>query len=193
MVTQVISSRARDNRNLVLSLSRLGIKSPRLLGAFAATPVELFGILEDPITTVRTLAWELQLAELSPHDRVLDLGCASGYSAAILSQLVRHVDVVPLAPWMASQIRARLGRHGYEAEVHDGDPAVGWPAGAPYTAIIARAISGSISRRLVDQLACGGRLIEQISDLDGPHFARVVRTSVDAISLVDYGLLPTGR
>jgi protein-L-isoaspartate O-methyltransferase len=189
-MTEVISTRARDTRNLVFALSQLGIRNPRLLGAFAATPAELFGIHEDPIVAARALAWELQLAELQPQDRVLDVGCASGYSAAILSQLVAHVDVVPLAPWMTSLIRTRLARHGYSATVHDGDPAKGWRLGAPYTAIIMRDVADHVSRSLVGQLAPGGRLIEQVRDCDGAHFARVLRAENDAISIVDYGLLP---
>jgi protein-L-isoaspartate(D-aspartate) O-methyltransferase len=108
----------------------------------------------------RTFAKMLQLAEIAPGDSVLDVGCATGYSAAVLGKLAARVigleedaDLVRVA----SDMLAALG--AANARVVQGALAGGHAAAAPYEVIF---IDGAVERvpdALLAQLAEGGRLV----------------------------------
>jgi protein-L-isoaspartate(D-aspartate) O-methyltransferase len=101
-----------------------------------------------------------QLAVAPDARRALDVGGGSGYQAAVLAELVEEVDSVERLPELAGQARERLARLGYgRGRVHCADGYDGWPAGAPYDAIIVACAAPSVPGALVAQLAPGGRLV----------------------------------
>lgn len=102
-------------------------------------------------------------AQIAPHDNVLDVGTGSGYQAAILSRLARHVQSLEIVPQLAAQARQRLKRMGYRnVAVAAADGYVGWPRRAPFDVIIVTAGSTAIPQPLLDQLKPGGRLLMPI-------------------------------
>ena len=102
---------------------------------------------------------ELRLSD--PTVRVLDVGCGSGYQAAILSRLVEKVYAVERLPELADTARSRLERLGYDnVEVMlASDEVLGYPAAAPYDGIVAGASVPQVPTSLVGQLKLGGRLV----------------------------------
>jgi len=99
-------------------------------------------------------------AHVRPPDNVLDVGTGSGYQAAILSRLARHVQSLEIIPQLALQARRRLRRMGYRnIDVATADGYAGWPKGAPFDVILVTAGSTAIPQPLIDQLKPGGRLI----------------------------------
>ena len=106
------------------------------------------------------VALMVQALELDGHEQVLELGTGSGYEAAILAELARKVVTVECVPELAESARQVLDRLGYSnIEIHVAGKTLGWPATAPYDAIIVSAGAPSVPQVLLDQLAWDGRLV----------------------------------
>ncbi len=100
------------------------------------------------------------MLDLKPTDRVLEIGCGSGYQAAVLGELAREVKTVERVEALALAARERLDRMGYgNVEVRTGDGFVGWPGGGEFDAIIVTAAPEHIPPALVKQLRPGGRMV----------------------------------
>jgi protein-L-isoaspartate(D-aspartate) O-methyltransferase len=91
---------------------------------------------------------------------VLEIGTGSGYQAAILSQLVKHLYTMEVIDALAQQASDRLRRLDYRnVSVRTGDGNLGWPEHAPYDSIIVTAAAPRIPPALLEQLKPGGRLV----------------------------------
>ena len=103
----------------------------------------------------------LELLELSPEDRVLDVGTGSGYHAALLSLLAAEVWTVERHAKLSATARTTLASLGRENVIFlVGDGSLGLPDQAPFDAINVAAAAGlEVPRALLDQLAVGGRLV----------------------------------
>lgn len=100
------------------------------------------------------------LLDTEPGDVVLEVGTGSGYQAAVLSQLVRHVYSVEILEDLASDAGMRLADLGYEnVSVKCADGYHGWADHAPYDGIVVTACTEGVPEPLVEQLACGGRMV----------------------------------
>ena len=100
------------------------------------------------------------LLDLEPEDRVLEIGTGSGYQAAILAEIAAEVYTIEIIPELAQSARARLSELGYDnIHVRAGDGYAGWPAAAPFDAIVVTAAPGRVPEPLVEQLAEGAHLV----------------------------------
>lgn len=119
---------------------------------------------------------ELGLAE-NAH-RVLDVGCGSGYQAAILSLLAKQVITVERISELADAAQDRLMRLGYQnAEVvAASDEVLGCPERGPYDAIIVGASAPEVPPSLVDQLQPKGRMVIPVGTRQRQRVATVIRT-----------------
>ncbi|MGZ4274450.1 MAG: protein-L-isoaspartate O-methyltransferase, partial [Solirubrobacteraceae bacterium] len=120
----------------------------------------------------------LELLELEPSDRVLDVGTGSGYHAALLGLLAAEVWTVERHPQLSAQARATLSQLGYANVICVvGDGWQGLPEQAPFDAInVAAATGEGIPPALEDQLAVGGRLVAPVGD-EHQYLTRVRRTA----------------
>lgn len=112
----------------------------------------------------RTVSAMLRLLDVPEGARVLDVGAGSGWTTALLSQLVGAegsvlgVELEPsLARWGAANLRsAGVGR----AELRAARPGVlGWPEEAPYDRILVSAAAAELPDALVAQLNVGGAMV----------------------------------
>ena len=123
-----------------------------------------------------------QALQLTGNEKVLEIGTGSGYQTAILAQLARHVVSVERIGPLAERAREVLRQLGYtNVEVHAGGEGLGWPAGAPYDAILVTAAAPEIPRELLDQLAPGGRLVIPVGGRDLQELVRIVKTPEGAL------------
>ncbi len=98
--------------------------------------------------------------KLTGQDKVLEVGTGSGYQAAILAELVRLVITVERLPQLAEAAKGILDSLGYKnIKVHLAGLTLGWPAEAPYDAILVTAGAPNVPDSLLSQLAIGGRLV----------------------------------
>jgi len=117
-----------------------------------------------------------ELLCLTGKERVLEIGTGSGYQAAILGQLAAEVITVERFPGLARQAAAVLAELGYtNIQVQVGDGTLGWPAKAPYDAIIVTAAAPDVPEPLKAQLADGGRLVAPIGPRWSQELVRVRR------------------
>ena len=107
------------------------------------------------------LAKLIQVAAVGEGDRVLDVGCATGYSSAILSKLGRSVVALEEDAALAKSASQTLGSiGGGNVRVVTGKLADGWPREAPYDVILLNGSTEVAPQSLLDQLSpAGGRLV----------------------------------
>ena len=115
------------------------------------------------------LARLVQLASVEPQDSVLDIGCATGYSTAVLAGLGRQVIGQEPEPELAEAARRALRElHIANAEIVTGPLAKGHPAGAPYDVILLNGSVPEVPETLLAQLAEGGRLAAIVKGANNP-------------------------
>ncbi len=172
-----------QRRRLVADLARKGIEDQRVLDAMNAVRREDFVLPEyrdrayqdsplpigfgQTISQPFTVAMMAQSLRLEPTDRVLEIGTGCGYAAAILAQLAAEVDTVERIEALAELARQNLARAAIQnVRVHVGDGTLGWPANAPYDAIVCAAAAAELPQPWIEQLADGGRIVVPIGDLE---------------------------
>jgi protein-L-isoaspartate(D-aspartate) O-methyltransferase len=102
----------------------------------------------------------LQAAGIAETDHVLDVGCATGYSAAVLGKLAGHVVALEEDAAMARGARETLAQIGTSnIAVASGALAAGWAEGAPYDVIVVEGAVELVPDSLLSQLREGGRLV----------------------------------
>ncbi|HEX6612246.1 MAG TPA: protein-L-isoaspartate(D-aspartate) O-methyltransferase [Rhodanobacteraceae bacterium] len=185
------SQRARDR--LIAHLREEGIKDPRVLDVIRTTPRHLFidealasRAYENtalPIGLGQTISqpWVVArmtelLIERGIPKRVLEIGTGSGYQAAVLSALVEQVYTVERIEELLRQARRRFRNLKIEniRSRHD-DGNIGWPAEAPFDAIVLTAAGETVPRKLLDQLADGGVLVAPLGPPGKQKLTRVRR------------------
>jgi len=166
-----VAERAR----LMEQLSR-EIKDRRVLKVMARIPRERFVPEENrhlayediplPIGLEQTISQPFIIAlmtealELTGTEKVLEIGTGSGYQAAILAELARHVVTVERLPKLAETAKKVLDSLDYRnIEIHLAGETLGWPETAPYDAIMVTAGAPRVPPELVAQLAIGGRMV----------------------------------
>ena len=106
-----------------------------------------------------------QLVQTRPDHKALDIGTGSGYQAAVLAELVKHVYSIEIVEPLATEARERLKRLGYQnITVRHGDGYRGWESEAPFNVIIVAAAPDHVPKPLVDQLAPGGKMVIPVGD-----------------------------
>jgi protein-L-isoaspartate(D-aspartate) O-methyltransferase len=110
---------------------------------------------------------------LTGEERVLEIGCGSGYQAAILAELSLEVYSIERVPELAERARALLDELGYaNVAVVVGDGSLGYPETEPYDRIIVTAAAPEMSPAWAEQLVEGGLLLAPIGDRWGQTLIR---------------------
>ena len=123
-----------------------------------------------------------EVARTAGLGRVLEIGTGCGYQAAVLSLLAREVYTLERVRSLHEKARDNL-RPFRLANVHlmFGDGMLGYPSGAPYSAIIAAAGGDSVPQAWCDQLAVGGRLVAPMAVAGGQQMLLVIDKSAHGL------------
>lgn len=106
------------------------------------------------------VALMIEAAGIGPGDRVLEVGAGSGYAAAVIGRIAGHVYAIERIALLADRARATIAALGYaNVTILCGDGTMGWPAEAPFDAILIAAAAPSVPPALFAQLEIGGRLV----------------------------------
>lgn len=129
----------------------------------------------------------IDLLELEPGHRVLEVGAGSGYQAAVLSLLASHVVSVERIPELTRAAKARLQRLGYSnCRIEQAGDEIGWPAGAPYDRIVVAAAAPKVPAALSRQLAPGGQMVIPVGRRTGQDLL-VVSLGPDGLTVKKAG------
>ena len=104
------------------------------------------------------LAKLLNAAQIEPTDKVLDVGCATGYSAAVLGHIAGEVVALEQDPGLARTAKAALASQP-NVTVVTGPLVDGWAQGGPYDVILLEGATEIEPQALRNQLKDGGRLV----------------------------------
>jgi protein-L-isoaspartate(D-aspartate) O-methyltransferase len=139
---------------------------------------------EQTISQPYIVALMIDLLELSPDARVLEIGGGCGYQAAVLGELAAEVYSIEIIDSLGRMAAATLARLGYaNVHVRIGDGYQGWPDAAPFDAIIVAAAPDHIPPALVAQLKPGGRLVIPVGRL--AQELMVVRKNADGTTVTE--------
>jgi protein-L-isoaspartate(D-aspartate) O-methyltransferase len=105
----------------------------------------------------------IQLADIGADDHVLVVGCATGYSAAVIAGLARSVVALENGEALVSEARKNLA-DAANVSVVSGALKSGWPTKAPYDAMVLPGSVSAVPEDLLDQLKDGGRLVAIVDD-----------------------------
>jgi protein-L-isoaspartate(D-aspartate) O-methyltransferase len=106
------------------------------------------------------LAKMLQAAEIKATDRVLVVGCATGYAAAVIARFAPDVSATESDPALAGRAQAILANNGCgHVTVQTAAPADGESAAAPFDVIVLNGATAIVPEKLYAQLRNGGRLV----------------------------------
>lgn len=153
-----------------------GIDDPRVLQAMGSVPRHQF---VDPSLAARAygdhalptvegqtisqpwiVARMLELAELAPDQRVLEIGTGSGYQTALLGRIVERVFSIERVPDLLRAARARLDALGVRnVALRHGDGSLGWQEFAPYARVLVAAAAPHVPDALLAQLDDRGVLV----------------------------------
>ncbi len=167
----------KARRNMVdCQIRTSDVTNLELLDAFLAVPrekfvpqeMQQFAYLDEELAlgggrfliAAAPLARLLQAAGIQPQDNVLDIGCATGYSAAVISRLCKNVTALECAPALAAFARDALAATGSgKATVVEGPLEAGHPAGGPYDVIFIGGATEKMPNDIPAQLKEGGRMV----------------------------------
>jgi protein-L-isoaspartate(D-aspartate) O-methyltransferase len=138
-----------------------------------ALPIACGQTISQPLVVARML----ELLELGPTDRVLDVGTGSGYHAALLALLAAEVWTIERHQELSSRAQATITELGIDTvRFVVGDGFLGLPDRAPFDAInVAAATRRGVPPALEQQLAQGGRLVVPVG-ATRQHLVRTRRT-----------------
>lgn len=187
-----------------------GIADPVVINAMLSVPRHLFVEkgLEDqaysdfplPIGHKQTIsqpfivAYMTEALLLEGGERVLEIGTGSGYQAAVLARIARHVYTVERIPELARTARRALDKAGaYNVHIKVDDGTCGWTDQAPFDAIMTTAGAPEVPDALKAQLEIGGRLVIPVGGQGVQILKRIKRISESQFSeesLLDCRFVP---
>ena len=167
-------------KKLIEKLSSKGISDNNVLDAINKVPRHLFidnafihFAYEDKafpigegqtISQPYTVAFQTQLLEIKPYEKVLEIGTGSGYQAAVLSLLDADVFTIERQKKLYNKTKEFLPKIGYRCKFIFGDGYKGLPNFAPFDKIIVTCGAPKIPEELLTQLKVGGRMVVPIGD-----------------------------
>lgn len=176
----------RQRQNLVEEIEKQFVLDKHVRDAFLEVDREIFVPNEFkhlayqlealPLAASQWISSPLTVAKMTQHlelkgvDSILEIGCGSGYQAAILSRICRRVFTIERIDELLKEAKARFSTH----EMHNiftrfDDGQRGWSHYAPYERILFSATAKEVPAVLFDQLAEGGILLAPIEQSKDYH------------------------
>ena len=184
-------------------LEAKGIRDKKVLNAIRAVPRHLFmdssfedhayqdkpfPIGEDQtISQPYTVAFQTELLEPKPGQKILEIGTGSGYQTAVLLHLKTKVFTIERQLKLFKKTELFFKKMGYRPKKFVfGDGYKGIPEEAPFDGIIVTAGAPSIPNALLSQLAIGGRMVIPVGEED-QVMTLIVRTSDKEFERKEFG------
>lgn len=196
-------------QKLVQTLRLKGIKDPKVLAAISKIPRHLFldkAFLDfayqdkafpiaagQTISHPYTVAFQSELLQIKPYEKVLEVGTGSGYQTAVLLELKAHVFSIERQKELYQKTKIFLPKLGYQCMFFYGDGYKGLTNFAPFDKIIVTAGAPFVPEDLVKQLKVGGRMVIPVGQADKQKMILIDKISKDNIEqkeLGDFSFVP---
>lgn len=153
----------------------LFVPSDFILAAYQDTPLPIG--FDKTVSQPFIGALMIDLLQLTPGERVLEVGTGLGYQAAVMADMGAEVFSVEVVEEFAEAATARFALLGYDIKVRVGDGSRGWPEHAPYDAILVTAAASEPPQALIDQLKPGGRLVVPLGSKEQQQLSVLTKKS----------------
>jgi protein-L-isoaspartate(D-aspartate) O-methyltransferase len=169
-------------KKLVETLREKGITDANVLQAINRVPRHLFldsSFLEyayqdkafpigsgQTISQPFTVAYQTQLLQVLPGDKILEIGTGSGYQSCVLLEMGAKVYTIERQKKLFEKTKSFLSTIGYNPKMFYGDGYKGLPPYAPFDKIIITAAAPEIPPELITQLKDGGILVIPVGPMD---------------------------
>ena len=184
-------------RQLVKTLQAKGIKDQKILEIIGKVPRHFFfenALVEhayedkafpigagQTISQPYTVAFQTELLNIKPGDKVLEIGTGSGYQAIVLLEIGADVYTIEYQKTLFEHTKGFLPKMGYRPHFFYGDGSKGLSQFAPYDKIIVTAGAPTVPESLINQLKIGGCLVIPVGDQKTQQMLRVTKTAKDKI------------
>jgi protein-L-isoaspartate(D-aspartate) O-methyltransferase len=133
------------------------------------------------------VAFQTELLEIKPRDKVLEVGTGSGYQAAVLIEMKTRVFTIERQRELFLKSQAILNKLGYKAHFFYGDGYEGIPAYAPFDKILVTAGAPEIPEKLFEQLAVGGIMVIPVGGNAGQKMMKIVKEDENKYIRTEHG------
>lgn len=179
-------------RQLVKKIQEKGITDHRVLEAIGKIPRHWFfdpAFLEhayqdkafpigegQTISQPYTVAFQTQLLDLKPGEKILEVGTGSGYQCCVLAEIGARVFSIETHKVLHESAKKMISLMGYKPRLFVGDGSLGLPAHAPFDKILVTAGAPSIPETYIDQLKTGGILVIPVGNDAQQSMLKVIKT-----------------
>ena len=172
----------RTLQSALLSVPRhLFVPAQLAIAAYQDTPLPIG--FDKTVSQPFIGALMLDLLEVEPGVKALEVGTGLGYQAAVLSELGARLWTVEIVEEFAGEAGMRLSTLGYEGiSLRVGDGSRGWAEHAPFDRILITAAAKEPPRALLDQLAPGGRMVIPVGPKEVQQLSVIEKAADGAIA-----------
>ncbi len=117
----------------------------------------------------------VDLLDIEPGQRILEIGTGLGYQAALMSEMGAQVWSVEIVEEFAEAAATRFAALGHDVAVRVGDGTRGWADHAPFDAVLVTAAAAAPPAALVEQLRPGGRMVIPLGGQDVQQLTLVTK------------------
>jgi protein-L-isoaspartate(D-aspartate) O-methyltransferase len=182
-----------QRKELVKTIRKKGIKDEAVLEAINTLPRHFFfdsaldsHAYEDKafpigegqtISQPYTVAFQTELLQIKPGDKVLEIGTGSGYQGAILHLLGAEVYTIEYQKKLYDRTKKFLAKLGIHLHFYFGDGSKGLPEKSPFDKILVTAGAPIVPQSLLKQLKIGGILVIPVGDKNTQKMMRLTKKS----------------
>ncbi|WP_339736868.1 protein-L-isoaspartate(D-aspartate) O-methyltransferase [uncultured Sunxiuqinia sp.] len=190
-------------KRLVEGIRIKGVRDQRVLDAIAKVPRHLFmdsSFIQfaykdqafpigagQTISQPFTVAFQTQLLDVQPNEKVLEVGTGSGYQAAVLLEMGATVFTIERQRELFLKVQQLLPEIGYHPKFFYGDGYKGLPTYGPFDKIIITAGAPVVPEELLQQLRIGGVLVAPIGPSEKQTMCKVTRKSEEEYEKEKHG------
>jgi protein-L-isoaspartate(D-aspartate) O-methyltransferase len=191
-----------QRRELVKLLRTKGIKNEAVLQAINTLPRHFFfdtaldsHAYEDKafpigegqtISQPYTVAFQTELLQIKPGDKVLEIGTGSGYQGAILHLLGAAVHTIEFQKKLYDRTKKFMAKLGIPLHFYFGDGSQGIPEQAPFDKILVTAGAPVVPKSLLKQLKIGGILVIPVGDRKTQKMLRLTKVTATKIEQEEF-------
>jgi protein-L-isoaspartate(D-aspartate) O-methyltransferase len=189
-------------KSLVRMVQEKGIRAPKVLKALEQVPRHFFfekAFVEQAyqdkafpigegqtISQPYTVAYQTELLDVKPTDKVLEIGTGSGYQCSILLQLTPTVYTIEYNQPLYQKAQRQFQLMDLHPQAFLGDGSEGLPDHAPFDKILVTAGAPIIPKSLLKQLTIGGMLVIPVGDTAVQKMLRVTRVSQEEFTKEEF-------